>query len=160
MIRESLRHVLLRGKLQPALADELVQRIALDPRSHRAIYDPHSGFLASWYMQLRAEEECARTFRHCHSLTVVLVEPQQGYEQGLRAWLQTQLRSTDLICRRHDRQYLILLPETDNVGASIVIKRILSEFPLRSFKAVELNTGFEQFRELIRSLDIPWGRAA
>src|SRR5690242_5912827 len=123
MIRDTLRQVLLRGTLPPSLADGLAERIALDPRSHRAIYDSNSGLLAAWYMQLRAEEECARSFRYRRPLSAVLIGCSELAERVLRVWLHTNLRSTDLVCRRHDGQFLLLLTETDDVGASTVIKR-------------------------------------
>ena len=162
MIRDTLRQVLLRrtSSAEPSLATELAEHIALDPRSHRAIYDRASGFLASWYMQLRAEEECARSFRHHRPLAVVLIEPAQNDVPVLRAWLHANLRSTDLVCRRHDDCYLVLLPETDQVGASTVLGRLLSDVALVRFTALEVSGDFDLFRELIRSLDTPWGRAA
>ena len=76
----------------------------------------------------------------------------------LSAWLHGNLRSTDLVYRRHDECFAILLPETDGPGASVVIKRILTAVRLADFRSVDVHTQFDEFREIVKSLAIPWGR--
>ena len=109
-------------------------------------------------MQLRAEEEVARATRHDRPLCLVLLQCPARKEGRLQSWLHDHLRATDLACRRYDDRYLLLLPETNDVGASGLLKRLLGESLVDSFSIVDFNASLEQFRGFIRSLDAPWGR--
>lgn len=83
-----------------------------------------------WYFTMRFAEECDRARRYRHSLTVILVEPDRtigGNEYRLLDWMRLNKRSTDLVGCLTRGQYLMLLPDTDGLGAELALKRLRSE---------------------------------
>ena len=118
-----------------ALHDSLIEKAALEAESGRrlAMFDRQTGLFAYWYLQRRFEEEAQRAERYSTPLTVMLIEVKT--DEGFRtrdevtAWLQHELRSTDLASHLGDGRYLAVLTETGHEVASSIAARAIERFP-------------------------------
>ena len=118
-----------------ALHDSLIEKAALEAESGRrlAMFDRQTGLFAYWYLQRRFEEEAHRAERYSTPLTVMLIEVKT--DEGFRtrdevtAWLQHELRSTDLASHLGDGRYLAVLTETGHEVASSIAARAIERFP-------------------------------
>lgn len=92
-----------------------------------AIYERETGLLARWYFTLRAHEECVRAKRYGHDLSLLVVASPAGGRTAdgqFADWLQRRTRASDLCTHQGGGRYLVLLPETDSVGAQALLARI------------------------------------
>ena len=102
-----------------------------------ADHDPLTGACNRTAFLQRFENEIKRAERHESPLSLIMIDVdnltrinhEQGHEAGDRALvkLTTHLyrncRSADLVCRYGGDEFLILLPKTSSVGASIWMRR-------------------------------------
>lgn len=93
-----------------------------------AIYDKVTGFLAPWYFRLRLSEECKRCQRYNRVFTLLAIDASDDDRPALNLWLSGSLRVTDLVCYDGSVRYFLMLSETNEGGASELVKRILREF--------------------------------
>lgn len=92
------------------------------------------GLASAVYLSWRCEEECYRAQRYGRPLTLLVVELTPGpdssrVERRLQNWLPSHLRMSDIAGQLGDGCYAILLPETDQKGASGLETRLRLEFP-------------------------------
>jgi len=127
-LRHVERHVLL------AYEDH-----ALATLTHQALSDPLTGLANRRYFDERFQDELARAQRRERPLAVILldvddlkvVNDSQGHAAGdtvLRAvatLLRDQARGIDLAARLGGDEFALLLPETDDAGANILLRRLL-----------------------------------
>ena len=103
-----------------------VQEIASQGR-RLAIYDRATGLYAYWYLQLRATEEVSRSQRHGRSVFCASIwAPTPVSIETMRERLKTGLRDHDLAAYLNNGHFVALLTETDQAGAAIVLKRLLT----------------------------------
>lgn len=102
------------------------------------LHDPLTGLFNRRYVMIRVEEEIRRSSRHAYPLSCLLVDVDRfsdvndswGHLVGdgvLRdvAHIVTRLmRSTDIVCRYRDDEFLVLLTDTDAPGAQIAANRL------------------------------------
>lgn len=104
---------------------EEVKEIAAQGRK-LAIYDRGTGLYAYWYLQLRADEEILRAARYqkplsCVSVWATTPDAIARVRDGLKGEL---LRGNDLAGYLNNGHFVILLPETPEQGADIVLDRL------------------------------------
>jgi diguanylate cyclase len=131
-ISRALRHV----ERQVLLAYE---DHALATLTHQALSDPLTGLANRRYFDERLQDELARAQRRERPLAVILfdvddlkvVNDSHGHAAGdtvLRAvatLLRDQARGIDVAARLGGDEFALLLPETDDVGANILLRRLL-----------------------------------
>ncbi len=102
------------------------------------LHDPLTGLFNRRYVMIRVEEEVRRSSRHAYPLSCLLVDLDRfgdvndnwGHMVGdgvLRdvAHIVTRImRSTDIVCRYRDDEFLVLLTDTDAPGAQIAANRL------------------------------------
>jgi GGDEF domain-containing protein len=122
-----------------------------------SIYDRETGFLAPWYLLLRAREEMVRSRRYGSPLTLLVIEAPQERWPKLNGWLGASLRMTDMVCRDTSGTYFVLLTETAEAGASTVAKRLIAEVPVSRLSLRAFEPGDENgFRSLLAPLEDRW----
>lgn len=103
-----------------------VQEIASQGR-RLAIYDRATGLYAYWYLQLRATEEISRSQRHGRGVFCVSIwAPTPTSIETMCERLKAGLRDHDLAAYLNNGHFVALLTETDNAGATIVLKRLIA----------------------------------
>jgi PleD family two-component response regulator len=105
------------------------------------MFDRQTGLYAYWYLVRRFEEETRRAGRYARPLTAVVIEV-MGDEtfktlDGLTAWLDQELRGTDLACHLGDGRFLIVLTETSLADGAAIAARMAQRFP----KALTMGLG-------------------
>jgi diguanylate cyclase (GGDEF)-like protein len=103
----------------------------------RLVLDPGTGVANRRGYELELEREVARASRTGRPLCVVLVAITNGTENATTAGsgsidqfarlLTRVTRRSDISCRRGDRQFAILLPETRAAGAAVLTTRLREE---------------------------------
>jgi GGDEF domain-containing protein len=97
------------------------------------MYDRASGLYAYWYFARRFEEEARRADRYARPLAALLVEVKrhEAYktEDQVTAWLEQELRATDLASHLGDGRYMALLTETNASDADAIVSRLSGRFP-------------------------------
>jgi diguanylate cyclase (GGDEF)-like protein len=102
------------------------------------LHDPLTGLFNRRYVMIRVEEEIRRSARHAYPLSCLIVDLDRfgdvndswGHTVGdgvLRdvAHIVTRtMRSTDIVCRYRDDEFLVLLTDTDAPGAQIAANRL------------------------------------
>ena len=93
------------------------------------IYEQATGLLASWFVAMRGDEECARAHRFQRPLTLALIkteaDPGDWVAQGYLAdWLRNHLRTVDIIGCMGNSRYLVLMPDTSVAGAQRALERL------------------------------------
>ena len=95
--------------------------------------DPTTGLYRPWIFHRRLAEEVARAKRYQHEFALVFLEPANLLEQpapgpyGLAARsLRRAIRTCDFAAQFDDLRFVVLLPETEKVGAKTAGKRLLS----------------------------------
>ena len=117
-----------------------------------AIYDRGTGLYAYWYLQLRADEEILRAARYqkqlsCLSVWATTPDAITRVTAGLKGDL---LRGNDLAGYLNNGHFVILLPETPEHGAQIVLDRLRSGLgDLISGVLVSFPTDGKTFDELL-----------
>jgi hypothetical protein len=96
-----------------------------------SLLDTSTGWYKQWYMNLRLEEEVIRALRYGRNLSLISItlcreggSANRNLPELLTAIASQNLRASDLPGLGDRNEYLILLPETDHQGASIVAGRI------------------------------------
>jgi hypothetical protein len=93
---------------------------------------PFGGFLGSPWHEARIEEvltrETARARQYGRDLSVVAVKPLGKSKFDIRK----SIRATDELLVCHNNWYLVVLPETDHEGASLLLRRICGTRPVVS----------------------------
>lgn len=113
-----------------SLVDEAVQ--LADRGRKLAIYERGTGAFAYWYVLMRWTEESSRAVRYGRTLTLALVEPEAEGDASrlttaLAAWLQEHLRVSDIVGYLGYARFVVVMPETDQMGARIVMDRLLQD---------------------------------
>jgi GGDEF domain-containing protein len=121
-----------------------------------SIYDRETGFLAPWYLLLRAREEMVRSNRYKRPLSLVILEAPAERWVLLNGWLGAHLRMTDLVCRDTGGVYFILLTETGGEGASTVVKRLAAEIEVTRVSIAEFPREEERVKQLLAPLEARW----
>jgi len=134
--------------------DDIFAKASLQAEAGRrlAIYDRVTGFLAPWYMRLRASEEWDRSVRYERPLSLLMIEAPDSERDKLNSWLARERRKTDLVCRGADGAYFVLLTETDQKDASELAKRIISEFASIHLSSAGFPFEKERFESLLTAL--------
>ncbi|MGA7732056.1 MAG: diguanylate cyclase [Chloroflexia bacterium] len=102
------------------------------------LHDPLTGLFNRRYVMIRVEEEVRRSARHAYPLSCLIVDLDRfgdvndawGHMVGdsvLRdvAHIVTRtMRTTDIVCRYRDDEFLVLLTDTDAPGAQIAANRL------------------------------------
>lgn len=119
-------HGLRKNSMDPNDAD-------LNDERRGRILDSRTGFYSRAFFHIRLKGEIARSERYRHFLSVILVhiesnpardEVHGGVIQDFGKLAAMSLkRGTDIMAHYHERQMAIILPETDRVGAQIVLNR-------------------------------------
>ncbi len=147
--REALLHGLRQEVIQQKIAAELNQDLAL--------HDPVTDVYNRRYLRLVLTKESSRAKRYEQGLSVMLVDitgfrrvnESLGHTGGdvvlkqIAFFIQTTVRNSDYVVRFGGDEFLIVLPDTDAVGADLLAKRLknalggwsrhsgMSEFGLR-----------------------------
>lgn len=131
----------LRMRVEGALRSRsLLKALAVENARLEAerLHDPLTGLFNRRYVMIRVEEEIRRSSRHAYPLSCLLVDVDKfnevndtwGHTVGdgvLRdvAHIVTRtMRSTDIVCRYRDDEFLVLLTDTDAPGAQIAANRL------------------------------------
>ena len=116
--------------------EALYQRATREAEAGRRLvmYDRETGFYAPWFLQLRLEEEVRRSERYESPLTLLSVEVRADdasyrLTDGLRNWLNTSIRATDLVSHLGGGRYVALLTDTTQDEAASTAARLASSFP-------------------------------
>lgn len=111
---------------QPEPAYDLGEVQAIAEQGRRlAIYDRATNLYAYWYLQLRGEEEISRAKRSGKRLCCLsLWAPDRTLSDQLARSLREDLRDHDLAGYLNNGHFVVLLPETGESGARIVVDRI------------------------------------
>jgi GGDEF domain-containing protein len=125
-----------------------------------AIYDKTTGFLAPWYFRLRFTEECERCRRYARVFVLLTLDAAPEDQSDLNQWLTASLRGTDLVCYDGSGRYFVLLSETNEAGAYMVIKRILRVFGRLRVSSATYPAEDQRVRSLLASLDALTKQAA
>jgi GGDEF domain-containing protein len=121
-----------------------------------SIYDRETGFLAPWYLLLRAREELIRSKRYQHYISLFVVDAPGEQALRLNGWLSAGLRTTDLVCRDGGGLYYLILPETSPEGAHTVVKRLLADIEVVRVSVAVFPDDEARFRELLAPLEARW----
>ena len=90
-----------------------------------AIYDRGTRLYAYWYLALRGQEELERARRYRRQLSMVSIWASDPASIGRVArMLEGGLRPSDLAGYLNNGHFVVLLIETDALGASIVLDRL------------------------------------
>jgi PleD family two-component response regulator len=115
-----------------------------------AIYDRATGLFAYWYLQLRAAEELSRAQRHGKSVVCSSIwAPTQPLIDDMCVRLRAGLRDHDLAAYLHNGHFVLLLTDTDDAGAEIVLKRLLADVPEVSAAGASFPADGATFDELL-----------
>ncbi len=98
------------------------------------IYDQETGLLASWYLALRCQEECYRSRRYGRSLSLLVVRAVGELEPWLIMGpladrLRRHTRASDIVGHLGNGSFVVMMPETDFDGASVVAERLRRAVP-------------------------------
>lgn len=128
----------------------------------QAIRDPLTGLYNRRYLLETMEHEFSRAMRHDHKVGILMLDidnfkkfnDEHGHDTGdfilseLGRLLKTVIRHEDLACRYGGEEFVILITETDNEGASQAAAKILSSvrehafiFNNRSYGPITLSIG-------------------
>lgn len=121
----------------------VAERLRLE-YEHLATHDTVTGALSRHAIMHLCEQALARSHRHGHPLTVMMldldhfkqVNDQHGHQAGDRVLadfvqrVQQQLRATDSLGRYGGEEFMVLLPDTPAADAHIVAERIRTSRPL------------------------------
>ncbi len=93
------------------------------------IYDRETGLYAYWYINLRLQEEMARSDRRREPLALMLVEATRGRvsqdeERHLFACMQDGFRKIDLVAHLGNLRFIALLPNTSRDQAEATSRRM------------------------------------
>jgi GGDEF domain-containing protein len=98
-----------------------------------AMFDRQTGLYAYWYLVRRFEEEARRAERYARPLTAMIIEVMRdgSYKTAdeLTAWLEQELRGTDLACHLGDGRFLAVLTETSLADGAAIAARMAERFP-------------------------------
>jgi GGDEF domain-containing protein len=104
----------------------------------QALYDPVTGLLAQWYLELRLDEEVARARRYGLPLVVFTLDGSSGKtskgkkssafgeSEVIRA-VTNSVRKTDLVASVGSSQFAACLLHCNRTGAMRVIRRLMEE---------------------------------
>jgi GGDEF domain-containing protein len=97
-----------------------------------ALYEPNTGLFAHWYIELRGQEECDRAGRYSRTLALLVIEPTRPHDDarhlmGLRQWLGSNLRSSDVAGVLGNGRYIIIMPEASGDSAGAFIGRMKAD---------------------------------
>ena len=115
--------------------DALLAKASREAESGRrlAMFDRQTGLYAYWYLVRRFEEEAQRAERYSRPLTAMVIEVMrdENYKTlgELTAWLEQELRGTDLACHLGDGRFLIVLTETSLADGAAIAARMAERFP-------------------------------
>ena len=90
------------------------------------------GLATGTYLAMRGKEECYRAQRYGRPLALVVAwldQPDPATENRLQTWLRSQTRASDIVAYLGSSTYAMLLPESDQEGASGIIKRMRLALP-------------------------------
>ncbi|MDP9237708.1 MAG: GGDEF domain-containing protein [Chloroflexota bacterium] len=124
-----------------------------------AIYDRPTGLFAYWYLQLRAAEEISRAHRHGKSVVCASIwAPTQLLIDEMCLRLRAGLRDHDLAAYLDNGHFVLLLTDTDDEGADIVLKRLLQGVPEVGAAAASFPIDGATFDELLERAKARAGR--
>jgi GGDEF domain-containing protein len=115
--------------------DALVAKASREAESGRrlAMFDRQIGLYAYWYLVRRFEEEARRAERYARPLTAMIIEVMRDENHEtlgeLTAWLEQELRGTDLACHLGAGRFLIVLTETSLADGAAIAARMADRFP-------------------------------
>jgi GGDEF domain-containing protein len=115
-------------------SEALLRQAAASAEAGRklAMYERETGLLAHWYLSLRGKEECARAARYGRPLTMLLAEPEAeantwAVQGQLVDWARGKLRFVDIAGYVGNGRFVVMMPETDIVGAREIAARLAKE---------------------------------
>jgi GGDEF domain-containing protein len=103
-----------------------------------SLHDPATLLLQPWYFELRVAEEISRCQRYGAEMALVRIEMpstpastewRRGFVDELGHNLHKALRSTDLVARVGEREFLACLPQTTESGARAIAGRVVTLNP-------------------------------
>lgn len=144
----------LKTRVESALRSRsLLKALAVENARLEAerLHDPLTGLFNRRYVMIRVEEEVRRSSRHAYPLSCLIVDIDKfnevndtwGHTVGdgvLRdvAHIVTRtMRSTDIVCRYRDDEFLVLLTDTDAQGAQIAANRLRDGIAAHDFFNLE-----------------------
>jgi diguanylate cyclase (GGDEF)-like protein len=106
--------------------------------SAERLHDTLTGLFNRRYIMIRTEEEIRRSSRHAYPLSCLLLDVDKFAEvndkwshvvgdnvlRDLAHIVTRTMRSTDIVCRYRDDEFLVLLTDTDAPGAQIAANRL------------------------------------
>ncbi len=115
--------------------DAIMDKASREVESGRrlAMFDRQTGLYAYWYLVRRFEEEARRAERYTRPLTAMLIEVMQHeayrIQDEVTAWLEQELRGTDLASHLGDGRYIVMLTETALADGAALAARMAERFP-------------------------------
>lgn len=111
------------------------------------LHDPLTGLFNRRYVMIRVEEEVRRSLRHAYPLSCLLIDIDKfaevndnwghivgdGVLRDVAHIVTRTMRSTDIVCRYRDDEFLILLTDTDATGAQIAANRVRDAMAAHDF---------------------------
>lgn len=102
------------------------------------LHDPLTGLFNRRYVMIRVEEEVRRSSRHAYPLSCLIVDVDKfseindnwghtvgdGVLRDIAHIVTRTMRTTDIVCRYRDDEFLVLLTDTDAPGAQIAANRL------------------------------------
>lgn len=131
----------LRERLEAALQSRRLHETLVTENARLAaerLYDPITGLFNRRYVMIRVEEEIKRSTRHKYPLSCLLLDIDK-FDSVNEAWGHPAgdgvlremahiviriLRSTDIVSRYRDDQFIALLTDTEAEGAQIAANRL------------------------------------